>query len=263
LYWSWERLRNQFEINCASESKDAASLIAELIGADGDADLLWQKVKTNLQAGRVRLLFVADLIPPELRRIVEFLNRQMDPAEVLAIELRQYEGENLRTIVPAIYGHTEESQQRKSVGDPKRQWDEASVFDELSRHISSDLLPVARRITDWIKTNSDEVVFGKGSRDGSIGAGFRRQAARFLALQLWTTGVVSLNFGYMAKSPFDDPEIRQGWVDRVAAVPSIKLPPDAGSKWPNIQLSALALHVDEFLGTMDWLANRLRVSPTA
>jgi hypothetical protein len=48
LYWSWERLRDQFENNCASEGKDAASVIAELIGSDGDVDLLWQKVKTNL-----------------------------------------------------------------------------------------------------------------------------------------------------------------------------------------------------------------------
>jgi len=32
----------------------------------------------------IRMLFVADRIPAELRRIVEFLNEQMDPAEVLA-----------------------------------------------------------------------------------------------------------------------------------------------------------------------------------
>jgi hypothetical protein len=31
-------------------------------------------------------------IPAELRRIVEFLNKQMNPAEVLALELRQFEG---------------------------------------------------------------------------------------------------------------------------------------------------------------------------
>jgi hypothetical protein len=98
----------------------------------------------------------------------------MDPAEVLAVELRQYEGENLRTIVPSIYGHTEEAQQRKSVTGPKRQWDEASVFDELTRHVSSDLLPIAHRIADWIKENSDEVVFGKGNKEGSIDAGFKR-----------------------------------------------------------------------------------------
>ena len=63
-------------------------------------EAFWGQVRTNLQAGRVRLLFVADRVPPELRRVVEFLNRQMQPAEVLAIELRQYEGQGLKTLVP-------------------------------------------------------------------------------------------------------------------------------------------------------------------
>ena len=49
-------------------------------------------MKTNLQAGKIRLIFVADVIPSELRRIVEFLNQQMDPGEVLAVEIRQYAG---------------------------------------------------------------------------------------------------------------------------------------------------------------------------
>jgi hypothetical protein len=83
---------------------------------DGDAEAFWQSVKTNLQAGRIRMLFVADRIPPELRRVVEFLNRQMDPAEVLALELRQFQGEGLKTIVPVVYGQTEEAQQKKVVG---------------------------------------------------------------------------------------------------------------------------------------------------
>ncbi len=34
------------------------------------------------------MVFVADVIHPELKRIVEFLNAQMSPAEVIALELR-------------------------------------------------------------------------------------------------------------------------------------------------------------------------------
>ena len=45
-------------------------------------------------------MFVADEIPVELRRIVEFMNGQMDPAEVLAVEIKQYVGGNLKTLVP-------------------------------------------------------------------------------------------------------------------------------------------------------------------
>jgi hypothetical protein len=40
-------------------------------------------------------VFVADEVPPELRRVVEFLNGQMDPAEVLAVEVKQYVNDGL------------------------------------------------------------------------------------------------------------------------------------------------------------------------
>ena len=128
LHWSSERLRDQFEADCAARGDDPTSALVNLIGADGDADALWEMVKTNLKAGKVRLLFVADRIPSEVKGIVEFLNKQMDPPEVLAIELRQYEGEGLRTIVPMVYGHTGEAKERKAASGPKRQWDEASLF---------------------------------------------------------------------------------------------------------------------------------------
>jgi hypothetical protein len=59
-------------------------------------------VETNLQAGRIRLIFVADEIPPGLRRIVEFLNRQMDPTEVVAIEVRQHVGPGLKALAPIL-----------------------------------------------------------------------------------------------------------------------------------------------------------------
>lgn len=36
---------------------------------------------------------MADVIPTELQRIVRFLTQQMYPAEVLAVEIRQYVGE--------------------------------------------------------------------------------------------------------------------------------------------------------------------------
>jgi len=60
----------------------------------------WEQVKTNLQARKIRLIFVADQIPSELRRIIEFLNTQMDPAEVLAIEVRQFVGASCRPWCP-------------------------------------------------------------------------------------------------------------------------------------------------------------------
>ncbi len=49
----------------------------------------WQRVEANLRQGNVRLLFVADSLPKELRRLIEFLNEQFTNVEVLGLELRQ------------------------------------------------------------------------------------------------------------------------------------------------------------------------------
>lgn len=63
--------------------------LREAFPAVEDTDAYWETVATNLAAGKLRLVFVADAIPPRLRRIVEFLNGQMTETEVLAIEVKQ------------------------------------------------------------------------------------------------------------------------------------------------------------------------------
>ena len=55
-------------------------------------------------------MFVSDLIPPELRRVIEFLNERMSPTEVIGVEIKQYIGQgNLTTFVPRVVGQTEQA----------------------------------------------------------------------------------------------------------------------------------------------------------
>lgn len=113
VYWPIDRLRGMFEATCARENKDAEEVVREFLGESASPDDFWSDAQTNLQAGRVRLVFVADEIPEELRRIIEFLNVQMNPAEV-GVEIKQYVGEaGLKTLVPRLVGQTAEAEQRK------------------------------------------------------------------------------------------------------------------------------------------------------
>ena len=105
-YWPVESLRARFEATCHTAGDDPSPRLAEFLETQSEdeqaIERFWGQVKTNLQARKLRLIFVADQIPPELRRIVEFLNEQMDPAEVLAVEVRQYVGSGLRTLTPRV-----------------------------------------------------------------------------------------------------------------------------------------------------------------
>ena len=88
-YFPPDSLRTTFKARCEKERLDGPALLGSLI-CDTDPEVFWQKVKTNLQAGRVRMLFVADEIPSELRRIVGF-EPSDGPGRSAAVEVRQFD----------------------------------------------------------------------------------------------------------------------------------------------------------------------------
>jgi hypothetical protein len=110
VFWPVASLRAQFEAGCAEQGRDPDQELADFLGPETNAEDFWRAVKTNLQAGRIRLVFMADQIPAELQRIVEFLSAQMDPAEVLAIEVKQYVGQGIRALVPRLVGRMAQRQ---------------------------------------------------------------------------------------------------------------------------------------------------------
>ncbi len=87
-----------------------------------DLEAYWATVEQNLRNGQVRLLFVADEIPAELRSIIEFLNEHMPMVEVLGVEIKQYQNQGIQALVPRIFGQTEYARQQKRTpgGTPKK-----------------------------------------------------------------------------------------------------------------------------------------------
>jgi hypothetical protein len=134
-YWAIDSIRGAYETIRRRAGGDPDADLAAHIGPDGDAERFWEEVATNLYAGRLRLVFVADVIPHELRRIVEFLNEQMTRTDVLAVEVRQYVAPDseLVTLVPRMIGQTEVARdtKRAASGRARNRWDEQSLVDAL------------------------------------------------------------------------------------------------------------------------------------
>ena len=149
-YWPLEHMQAQFERRCADEEKDAEAELSSFLGEDGDPEEFWIQVKTNLRAGRIRLVFVADSIPRELGRIVEFLNEQMDPAEVLALEVHQFVGEGTQTLVPRLIGRTAVSEIVKPTGTTRKRLTMEQILhafeDQAERGAVERLIEEAKRL---------------------------------------------------------------------------------------------------------------------
>jgi len=120
IYWPPNKIRSlAVEQHGGADELDRA--IVELLCLDPEVDVAnsvetyWLQVEDNFRNGKLRLLFVADELPREVRRIIEFLNSKMMDIEVLGVELRQYVGNSLRAMVPRIIGQTEAIRRTKSV----------------------------------------------------------------------------------------------------------------------------------------------------
>lgn len=104
-YWPVSTLRERCEAAHDGREGGFEGALAALLDEDEpDADAFWERVDANLRAANLRLLFVADGIPDELARVVEFLNRQMETVEVLAVDLRRFAGGDAATLVPRVIG---------------------------------------------------------------------------------------------------------------------------------------------------------------
>ena len=254
-HWPVEEIKAKFESRCKEDGDNPDVELAGLLGEGQDASTFWQQVKTNLQAGRVRLIFIADEIPPELRRVVEFLNSQMDPAEVLAIEIKQFVGENLKTLVPRVLG------QLKKVVVPieSRQWDEASFFLDLSQRRGEQEAGVARRLLEWANKHGLRVWWGQGKKDGSFFPMYDNKFGKNFLFSVWTYGSVELQFQHMKTPPFAEEGERKKLAQRLSAI-GLSIPEEALKKRPTFGLSLLKepAALAKFLEAFDWVLSEIK-----
>jgi hypothetical protein len=260
-YWPVEEVSARFEARCNGEGLDPEAELSDFLEGGLDAPAFWQQVKTNLQAGRVRLIFIADEIPPELRRVVEFLNSQMDPAEVLAVEVKQFVGENLKTLVPRVLGLTETARQKKSADrGESRQWDEASFFSDLTQRRGEQEAAVARGLLEWAKRHGLRIWWGRGKQDGSFFPMYDNRFGPNFLFSARTYGRVEVQFQHMKQPPFSGEGERKELAARLVAIPGVSIPESSLDKRPSLRLGLLTGEgcLTTFLEVFDWVLSEIK-----
>jgi len=116
------------------------------------------------------MVFVADHIPDTLRRIIEFLNEQMDPAEVLGVEVVQYlSDDGLQVLVPRLVGATSAARQTKSSRNGGQQWDRESFLDVATERTSQEVVTFFTLLLDLNEKCGGRLSWGKGVGPGLSG----------------------------------------------------------------------------------------------
>ena len=159
-----------------------------------------------------------------------------------------------------VYGRTQEAQQRKGPGAPKRLWDEANIFAELERRSGAEAVRVAKAISHWMKTKADRVWFGRGTQDGSMGCAFVHQGQDLVPVVLWTYGKVEIAFQWIMKPPFDDVARRRELLRRLNEIEGVNFAENVVTSRPVMPLTVLSdeARMSKFIGALDWFASEVR-----
>jgi hypothetical protein len=258
VYWPIQDIQSMFIQQCKHDDVAPEERLDNFLNEDMQEEDLWQNVKTNLQAGRIRMVFVADEIPSELRRIVEFLNSQMDPAEVLAIEIKQYVGEAGKILVPRIIGQTEEAKQKKSTVREQRDkpWDEKDFMEFVRHSVHPEDEDATAQILKWAKDVGLSIQGGRGPVDPSLYIIYKYRDQFIKPFSFWAQQShhvkLSISFDEMRKL-LQDKKVIQEIGGKLNLIQGISL--DASRQYPCIRMDRIydPKAQERLLDTLDWI----------
>lgn len=239
-YWPIEQIVESFTRTVQQAGSQPEEQLKDFLG-DEQSDSFWRKVEANLRAGRIRMVFVADRIPKELRRIVEFLNEQMRPAEVLAIEVEHFTGANgLRLLAPRLVGATERAATSKAINPAKPPLEEESWIASLRETKGEMAAAMAVKSLGWLRaegfevgmTDSQDAMYAWLPRpDGKRAWPFfvRRSTAKF-----------ECSLQYLKETPaYNSEETRLALLARFKALPGQAITTTKATGWPAVPLAEL------------------------
>ena len=256
-YWEIKDIIAAFHETCFKKEMDPDQVMSHFLGATNKQEDFWKLVHANIRQGKIRMLFIADSIPPELQRIVEFLNEQMNPAEVLAMEIKQYAGHNLKTMVSRIIGQTMKAIDVKvSRSGELKMWDKESVLEQIFLLKGGNIQTIAEKLISWCEKSGYIVRYGKGAKEGSVNLGCFREPNFFIKFFDIQAGKLWIPFDYLKTCPpFDTMEYRRDLINQLNKVNGFSFKEDKLDTWSASEMDGLmdTLEFDKFCAIFEWI----------
>jgi hypothetical protein len=174
---------------------------------------------------------------------------------VLAVELPQFVGSDLQTLVPRVFGMTAEARTRKrssSSAPPAESWSEPDFFPELEANAGPEAVAAARALLDWAKANARQTDWTAFGFVPVLPVGQKG----LWPFHVLANGNMQVYFQYLkARPPFDQEAKRQELRARLNAIPGVSIADGAIAGKPPLPLTVLAppASLARFLEVVNWV----------
>jgi hypothetical protein len=172
-YWTKDILREVATQTAQASGSTIDDAIRKLAPNDElSVDDYFDLIQHNLREGQLRIVFFLEDSSPELRSVVDFLNRQMERSEVLLVEARQYSLDGSRIVAPALFGYTEEARliKKNAVKSPllRKPWNRSLFFIDAASKLAPEQVNAVESLLDYCLSLKCEVTWGTGIQKGSF-----------------------------------------------------------------------------------------------
>lgn len=257
---SADELRSAYEEAVLARDGDPEVSLQRALGVAMSADEYWAAVGENLARGRIRGFIVADEIPEELRRIVEYLNDQLGDSRFLALEVPQFKApDGVTTLVPQIVAGSLEPPIKQASSRPSGQWDAERVIAAIDDKGEPGAADAARALLRWASDRHLGLRFGRGGEWGTATL-FVPFPGEPRVATIWVPGTLQWHFGAY-KAPFDSVERRRELLAKIMAIHGNRWttgsPPAAPERFPAVFLAPFAAPEPfrQLTDVLDWLVS--------
>ncbi len=236
-YWRKDSLRGYAEEAAKHDGCSLDEALQNLQGPDFDSpDVFFDSFVNNLRVGKLRIVFFLDESPMELRSVIDFLSKQMEPTEVLLVEARQYRLNGTLIVTPKLFGYTEEARKEMrsitaQVKAGRRQWDELSFFADAQGRLGEQVAPL-RALYDQLNTEGFGLEWGSGQKTGTFNVRVYSISPRAL-ITVYSTGSLQVSLIGLPE-PIQE-ELKSLVAERLAlnVSPEQKYPSYSIAEWEN------------------------------
>ncbi len=174
----------------------------------------------------------------------------MQISEVYAVEVRQFTGGDMKTLVPRVLNASLLQADRRAVATGRGEtWTAERFYADLLERRGEEAVNVFRTIHRWAEAQSAlAVFFGSGKSDGSVQMTYKYgddrsvyQRGDTVILTLWSYGWAEVEFQYLAaREVFASAEVRDERRRRLMAGSTLNVPVDKIAKRPSFFWSELS-----------------------
>lgn len=243
-YWEEAELAERASKNAEAAGSDLSEVLRTL-APDDDLSVgdFFERVQLNLREGQLRLVFFLEEAPPELKSLVDFLNKQMERSEVLLVEAQQFCDDSLTIVYPRLFGYTEEARRVKktrtvSVG-PKRAWDDASFRRAIAMDLDETSSEQVSEMYEFLSSIAPERRWGSANA-GGIGFCWPGLCSSAI-FSLYGDGSISVNLGEMRGNDRVE-SIRDQLFEKLTKEFGWEIKEDYRKRYPRVKLQTWGKH---------------------